>query len=90
LGGPVRGRELAGGKGPDGKRMPNLTPTRLKSWSDAELQEFFVSGVMPDGDAANKVMDEVIRNTTGQLTVDDRLAIIAYLRSLEALPDEPR
>lgn len=90
IGGPVRGRTLAGGKGPDGKRVPNLTPTRLKSWSDAELEEFLVSGVMPDGDAANKTMDEVIRNTTSRLTTADRQAIIAYLRSLKALPDEPR
>jgi len=89
-GGSVRGRALAGGKGPDGKRVPNLTPTRLMTWSDADLQEFFVSGAMPDGDAANKVMDEVIRNTTSQLTAEDRQAIIAYLRALAPLPDEPR
>lgn len=89
-GGSVPGRALAGGKGPDGKRVPNLTPTRLMTWSDADLQEFFVSGAMPDGDAANKVMDEVIRNTTSQLTAEDRQAIIAYLRALPSLPDEPR
>jgi len=89
-GGSVRGRELAGGKGADGKRVPNLTPTRLKSWSDDELREFFMTGVMPDGDAANKTMDEVIRNTTSQLTPADRDAMIAYLRTLAPLPDEPK
>jgi mono/diheme cytochrome c family protein len=89
-GGAVRGRELAGGKGPDGKRVSNLTPTRLKSWSDADLREFFVTGIMPDGDAANKTMDEVVRNTTSQLTAADRDAMIAYLRSLAPLPDESR
>jgi mono/diheme cytochrome c family protein len=89
-GGPTRGRELAGGKGADGKRVPNLTPTRLKSWSDDDLREFFVTGVMPDGDAANKTMDEVIRNTTSQLTPADRDAMIAYLRTLAPLPDEPK
>jgi mono/diheme cytochrome c family protein len=89
-GGPARARELAGGKGADGKRVPNLTPTRLKSWSDDELREFFLTGVMPDGDAANKTMDEVIRNTTSRLTPADRDAMIAYLRTLAPLPDEPK
>lgn len=89
-GGAVPGRMLAGGKGPDGKRVPNLTPTRLKSWSDEDLREFFMTGLMPDGDAANKVMDEVVRNTTSQLTAADRDAMIAYLRSLAPSPEEPR
>ena len=40
LGGPKQDRFLAGGKGPDGKSIPNLTPTRLKKWSDGELKEF--------------------------------------------------
>lgn len=40
IGGPRRDRVLAGGAGPDGKRVPNLTPARLKSWSDAELRNF--------------------------------------------------
>jgi mono/diheme cytochrome c family protein len=90
LGGPQRGRPLAGGKGPDGKRMPNITPTRLKKWSDAELKEFFLTGATPDGDAADAMMDEVIRNATSRWTPTDLAAVIAYLRSLPPLPDEPR
>jgi hypothetical protein len=35
-------------------------------------------------------MGEVIRNTTSQLTPEDLSAVVAYLRSLPALPDEPR
>ena len=90
LGGPIRDRFLAGGKGPDDKRIPNLTPTRLKQWSDAELKEFLLTGATPDGDAANETMDEVIRNTTSRLTAADLAAVIAYLRSLPPRPDEPR
>lgn len=90
VGGPVAGRLLAGGKGADGKRVPNITPTRLQSWTDDELREFFVTGAMPDGDSANKTMAEVIRNTTSQLTPADRDAMIAYLRALPPLPEEPR
>ncbi len=90
LGGSKRERFLAGGKGPDGKRVPNLTPTRLKKWSDGELKEFLLTGATPDGDAANETMDEVIRNTTSRLTAEDLAALMAYLRSLPPLPDEPR
>ena len=36
LGAPKRDRLLAGSKtGPDGKAVPNLTPTKLKKWYDA-------------------------------------------------------
>lgn len=87
LGGPVRSRFLAGGKSPEGKDVPNLTPTRLKKWSDGELKEFLLTGVTPDLDAANKIMDEVIRNTTSQLTPEDLAALVAYLRSLPPLPE---
>ncbi len=90
LGGPRRDRFLAGGKGPDGKGIPNLTPTGLKKWSNRELEDFLSTGVTPDGDVSSETMGEVIRNTTSQLTSDDLVALIAYLRSLPALPDEPR
>ncbi len=90
LGGPRRDRFLAGGKGPDGKRTPNLTPAKLKKWNDRELQEFLLTGTTPDDDAANETMDEVIRNTTSRLTPEDLAALMAYLRSLPPLADEPR
>jgi hypothetical protein len=35
-------------------------------------------------------MYEVIRNTTSQLTSQDLDAVVAYLRSLPPLPDEPK
>lgn len=90
LGGPVRSRHLGGVKGPGGKGVPNLTPTRLSKWSDAELKEFLTTGITPDFDAADEAMAEVIRNTTSQLTPGDLTALIAYLRTLPPLPEEPR
>jgi mono/diheme cytochrome c family protein len=90
LGGPDRARLLAGGKDANGKRIPNLTPARLGEWSDAELKDFFTSGAMPDGDVVAEAMGEVIRNTTSQLTAEDLAALIAYLRSLPAIADEPK
>jgi mono/diheme cytochrome c family protein len=83
-------RFLAGGKGPEGKNIPNLTPTRLKKQSDAEVREFLLTGMTPDGDVAADAMGEVVTNTTSKLTPEDLAAIIAYLRTLPPLPDEPK
>jgi mono/diheme cytochrome c family protein len=90
LGGPRRDRFLAGtAKGPEGDRIPNLTPARLKKWGDAELKGFLQTGLTPDGDVAAETMGEVIRNTTAELTPADLAAMIAYLRALPAIADEP-
>jgi mono/diheme cytochrome c family protein len=90
LGGPKRDRPLAGAaKGPDRDRIPNLTPAKLKKWSDGELKNFLQTGLTPDGDVAAETMGEVIRNTTGELTPEDLAAVIAYLRSRPAIADEP-
>lgn len=90
LGGPKKDRFLAGGKMPDDHSAPNLTPTHLKQWSDAELSDILTSGLLPDGDVLGETMAEVVRNTTGQLTKSDLDALIAYLRSLQPLPAEPK
>ena len=91
LGGTKRERRLAGtAEGPEGKSVPNLTPAKLKKWDDRDLREFLSSGITPDGDVPAETMGEVIRNTTSQLTAEDLSAVIAYLRALPALPDEPR
>jgi mono/diheme cytochrome c family protein len=89
LGAPKRDRFLAGGKGPDGKDVPNLTPAKLKELSDAELKDFLDSGITPDGDVPAASMGEVIRNTTGQLSAQDLAALMAYLRSLAPIASEP-
>ncbi len=88
LGGPKKDRFLAGGKGPEDKKVPNLTPTRLKKLSDAELKDFLTTGMTPDGDVVGETMGEVIRETTSQLTPQDLDALIAYLRSLPPLTEE--
>jgi mono/diheme cytochrome c family protein len=90
LGGPKRSRHLAGAKLGEGSGSSNLTPTRLKKKSDAELKDFLQTGMTPDGDVAAEAMGEVVRNTTSQLTPQDLDAVIAYLRSLPPLPDEPK
>ncbi len=82
LGGPKTSRFLAGGKGPDGKDVANLTPTGLKKQSDRELADFLTTGLTAEGDVPAEAMGEVIRNTTSQLTPADLNTLIAYLRTL--------
>ena len=46
-----------------------------------------LTGVTPEGDVAAESMSEVVLNTTSKLTPQDLAAMIAYLRSLPALPE---
>ena len=84
-----KNRFLAGGKTPEGKDVSNLTPANLKKWSDKDLADFLTTGTTPDGDVPAEAMGEVIRNTTSQLTPQDLAALIAYLRTLPPVADEP-
>jgi mono/diheme cytochrome c family protein len=90
LGGMKRSRHLAGAKLGERTSAANLTPARLKKKSDAEVKDFLQTGMTPDGDVAAEAMSEVVRNTTSQLTPADLDAVVAYLRSLPPLPDEPK
>jgi mono/diheme cytochrome c family protein len=94
LGGVKKDRALAGGKLDEGKaapvNAPNLTPTRLKKYGDGELKDILATGLYPDGDVMGETMGEVVKNTTSQLTAADLDALIAFLRGLPALPDEPK
>jgi mono/diheme cytochrome c family protein len=91
MGGMKRERLLGGtDKGPEGKGVPNITPGRLKKWSDAEIRDFLQTGMTSDGDVTSETMAEVVTNTTSQLTPEDLAALIAYLRSIPALADEKK
>ncbi len=90
LGGPKSDRFLAGGKGPDGKAVSNLTPTGLKKQSDKEIKDFLTTGLTAEGDVPAEAMGEVIKNTISQLTPADLDALIAYLRTLPPLPSEKK
>ena len=90
FGGPKKSRFLAGGKGPDGKDVANLTPARLKKWSDKDLQDLLTTGLDPEGDVVAETMGEVVQNTTSQLAPPDLNALIAYLRTLPPIPSEKK
>jgi mono/diheme cytochrome c family protein len=89
LGAPKKSRFLAGAKVGEATAS-NLTPTRLKRYDDAELKDMLRTAMTSDGDVLAESMAEVVRNTTSQLTGPDLDAVVAYLRSLTPLPDEPK
>lgn len=88
LGGPKMSRFLAGGKGPEGKDVSNLTPAGLKKQDDKEIKDFLVTGLTAEGDVPAEAMGEVIRNTTSLLAPADLDALVTYLRTLPAIPNE--
>jgi len=90
LGASKRDLFLAGGKSPENKGIPNLTPTRLKKWSDPELIQYLQTGLTSDGDSAADPMSEVISNSLAKLTSPDINAIVGYLRSLLPLPEDKK
>jgi mono/diheme cytochrome c family protein len=90
LGGPRKSRYLGGAKLGDDVNAPNITPTKLKKYGTGELKDILTSGLYADGDVMGETMSEVVKNTTSQLTPPDLDALIAYLLSVPALPDEPK
>jgi mono/diheme cytochrome c family protein len=90
LGAKKESRALAGAKLGEGATTSNLTPTRLKSVSDADLKAVLRSGMTAEGDVLASSMAEVVENTTSKLTQADLDAILAYLRTLPPLPNEPK
>jgi mono/diheme cytochrome c family protein len=84
-------RDLAGTpRGPDGKKVPNITPHEtdgIGAWSRVDLTFYLKTGFLPDGDFVGGAMQEVIRDGTAHLGDDDRAAIAEYLFSLPPLPD---
>lgn len=81
--------ELAGNPlGPDGGKVPNLTPGPggLADWSESDIAFALKTGITPDGDFLSDSMGEVIDNGTSHLSDEDLAAIAKYLKSLPARP----
>jgi mono/diheme cytochrome c family protein len=77
---------FAGGRDPEGAGfVPNITPARIGSWSQAEIAEVLTSGRTPDGRIVGSSMADVVTNTA-MLPESDRLAIAAYIKSLPPRP----
>jgi mono/diheme cytochrome c family protein len=91
LGARDQSRQMAGTRdGPDGKAVPNITPypdDGIGGWSASDLSYALETGILPDFDVVGGAMSEVVRDSTGHLTPEDRAAIAEYLLSIEPLPD---
>jgi mono/diheme cytochrome c family protein len=82
LGAVTTDKRFAGGPSPDGQGgVPNITQTKLKSWSVEDIVSTLEDGMTPDSDRVGGAMVEVVRNTS-QLSPDDRQAIAEYIKSL--------
>lgn len=71
-------------------RAPNLTPDKthgIGAWTDGEVLRAMREGVSRDGRPLFPQMPYLTYRET--LSDDDALAIVAYLRTLAPLPDDP-
>lgn len=83
---PMTGRDFLGeGAPPIGDfYSPNLTPVHLADWSDGEVVRAIREGIHRSGRSLLIMPSQLLRN----LSDEDVLAIVAYLRSLKAEGEE--
>jgi mono/diheme cytochrome c family protein len=76
----------AGGMDPEGTGfVPNITPTRIGSWTEADIARLLQTGETPDHGRVGSSMADVVLNAA-QLPQSDRDAIA---RHIKALPPRP-
>lgn len=74
--------------GPDGRRVPNITPhgaTGIGDWSVADIAGLLRTGYKPDFDNVQGAMEEAIEQGYKYLSADDLAAIAEYVASLPAI-----
>jgi mono/diheme cytochrome c family protein len=77
---------FAGGEDPsEVGYVPNITPTRIGSWTAADVAEVLKSGNTPNHGRVGSSMSDVVTNTA-MLPQSDRDAIASYVKSLPARP----
>ncbi|HEY4336534.1 MAG TPA: c-type cytochrome [Puia sp.] len=81
-GGELFGRDLGF---PGNIYAANLTPYKLRKWSDGELFRAITTGVSRDGHALFPLMNYP---AFGKLDPEDIMSIIAYLRTLPSITNE--
>ena len=91
LGASDNSRYLAGSPdGAEGARVPNITPGEggIGDWTIDDFKKFFRTGVKPDFDNSQGLMEEVIEQQMKYLTDEDILAIARYLATVDPKPNE--
>jgi mono/diheme cytochrome c family protein len=72
---------------PDFPKARNITPTGIGTWSDEDFFRALREGKRPDGTAIDPFMPWM---ATRQMTDDEIMALLAYLRTVPARPDGQR
>jgi len=88
IGGPENDWHFAGGPAPEGDGfIPNLTPhgDGLGDWTALDIASSLETGFTPEYDTFGGSMVAVLENTA-KLTVEDRAAMAAYLKSIPQRP----
>ncbi len=97
IGAPKRSLYMAGASkdiGPLGEAIPNITPdkeTGIGDWRPRDIAELLITGLKPDGDNVQGLMDEVIQGTPHgykDMTREDALAIGDYLKTIPAVKNK--
>ncbi|MDH3443678.1 MAG: c-type cytochrome [Deltaproteobacteria bacterium] len=76
--------------GPLGEAVPNITPdkeTGIGDWRPQDIADLLITGLKPDGDNVQGLMDEVIQGTPHgykDMTREDALAIGEYFKTISA------
>ncbi|WP_310421565.1 cytochrome c [Mycoplana sp. BE70] len=77
---------FAGGPDPEGTGfIPNITPSRIGDWSEADIVRLLETGQTPNHGRVGSSMADVVTNTA-QLPRSDREAIARYIKSLPPRP----
>ena len=89
MGGLDRAMWFAGtAEGPEGQRAPNITPhagTGIGRWSAAELIDLLKTGLKPNFDDVQGVMDEAVEQGYKYMNDEDLAAIADYVLSLNPI-----
>lgn len=95
LGVPNRALYLAGMRvGPLGDEIPNITPdkrTGIGEWSRDEIADLTLTGIKPNLDNVQGLMEEVIEGASQgykDMTREDALAIADYLKSIRPIANK--
>lgn len=68
--------------------VPNITPdakTGIGDWTEDNIVDLLTDGSTPDGDRVGGEMVNTVRNSTSQMTDEDRKAIARYLKTVKPI-----
>lgn len=74
--------------GPEGELAPNITPdtsTGIGDWTAEDIVELLKTGIKPDADNVQGLMEEVIEHGYKYMTDEDLEAIAVYLRTIRPI-----